>query len=1100
MSPRSFAAAMGRFSRTNRLSRRSDRRRRCRLMAEPLEPRAMLATVATLSSDLSPYTKIPVTFRRADGTVGFSNTAYVGQLGWSGMSGDAAVAGVPATFKSFCIDGLQFVSAGKATTFSGFSPALAAAPLGGAPTIGPARASLLESFWRQYGPATAAGFGDKTDAAAFQLAVWEIINDAAATGTRLAADLTSGQFSVGAAGRTLPAYLRAQQWLAGFDTTAPARSPVVLYALQSSTAQDQIVPVPIADLDVDSDNTGDLTRSAVEEGMEEQPGRPGVLVPVGGDRVPMVVELPAGQSATLEILEGADKVAVWTAASGGQRILSLQAPTNVITAGATLWIEALAPSPGLADVAFRLSVSGGPGLPASGDTVRATAVAVDLDVDSNNDGGIDANNGPAGTDDPIEATAGRGLVVPVHAGDQDGDAVADTRDFDGIAGRSFVPLKVSVNWGAALAWKEPVSVVGAANRDLPGLAFTFTFSDAGLGPDPAGTFRIWTKDARFARTDQDRVASGRPVSAADLLQLAPPADMAAATLTHGTFTLYLEVVTAADVHEPIAVRLGGAGAWAKAVTTDVVHARGFVPELDLDVDSNNDDGFGRPQRSAWEEKLEDHKYGLGKLVLQSSPDPLDASGSAPLVDAFTPVVVALPRNLPVDARSIGVEFDLTGFTPVSAGDIRLWTRDKGAGLRDVDAAGELLDGQLQAGHRIQMGSRYTLGQVNYDPATGEAVLYMDGFRATNRVTLNDVETMGRGTRGLKATLSFGGPVEKTALATDDAKYIVVGNDFFYSDFQKRLEVRSALASRGAYEFADMPNFSLKRLTREELEAFLGADNPDRAAIADMLYNDDDTADAPTRYPGFKAVLYQDYAAVADNTFILAFGGTDDTLDALLHRQGYDWLENIAQGTGYESFQYQHAMTVARAVDQALLDMPAATLTTTGHSLGGGLASAASVASGATGITFNAAGLHPNTIRQFFKDPAELGRALARFDSPQHLVKAYTVDWDFLSNFQDRLSPPIYTALGSKAPLDGPYDFAIGAIDWVGRVFSAIPPTFPLPVAGTVIQLGVQVAVKAGTGYFMVQAHSMTSVLWGLLVTEGVLGARRDLLGYDASKF
>jgi hypothetical protein len=159
-----------------------------------------------------------------------------------------------------------------------------------------------------------------------------------------------------------------------------------------------------------------------------------------------------------------------------------------------------------------------------------------------------------------------------------------------------------------------------------------------------------------------------------------------------------------------------------------------------------------------------------------------------------------------------------------------------------------------------------------------------------------------------------------------------------------------------------------------------------------------------------------------------------------------------------------------------------------------------VASRATGITFNAAGLHPNTIRQFFKDPHELGRALARFDAPQHLVKAYTVDWDFLTNFQDRLSPPIYTALGSQALLDGPYDFAIGTIDWVGRVFSAIPPTFPLPVVGTVIQLGVQVAVKAGTGYFMVQAHSMTSVLWGLLVTEGVIGARRDLLGYDASTF
>ena len=41
-----------------------------------------------------------------------------------------------------------------------------------------------------------------------QVAIWEIINDATPSGTRLAFDLTSGQFSIAAAGRALPAVAR----------------------------------------------------------------------------------------------------------------------------------------------------------------------------------------------------------------------------------------------------------------------------------------------------------------------------------------------------------------------------------------------------------------------------------------------------------------------------------------------------------------------------------------------------------------------------------------------------------------------------------------------------------------------------------------------------------------------------------------------------------------------------------------------------------------------------------------------------------------------------------------------------------------------------
>ena len=345
----------------------------------------MLATTATFSSDLSPFTKVPVTFRKPDSSVGFSSTALTGQLSWSAMTGDAAAAGVPAAFKSFCIEGLQRVAPGQ-VSFPTLAPTLDAAPLGSGSPIGGERAALLTAFWRQYGPATPAGFTDNTDAAAFQLAVWEITNDARSAGSRIVSDLTTGQFSVNAAGRSLPAVLRAQQWLAAFDATAPAKNSVVLYALQSPTAQDQVtcVPGPV-DLDVDSNNDGtidpDNGPAGTDDRIEAEANRPGVIVAVGGDRTQMIVEVPAGRTVSLAITQGAGRVQLYAQATDGTQFdlpLAITAPQGTNSTTLTYWIQAVAPSTSIADIAFTLTTTDSG--PASSDTVRATALAVDLDV------------------------------------------------------------------------------------------------------------------------------------------------------------------------------------------------------------------------------------------------------------------------------------------------------------------------------------------------------------------------------------------------------------------------------------------------------------------------------------------------------------------------------------------------------------------------------------------------------------------------------------------------------------------------------------------------------------------------------------------------
>jgi hypothetical protein len=88
--------------------------------------------------------------------------------------------------------------------------------------------------------------------------------------------------------------------------------------------------------------------------------------------------VPKGRSATLAITQGADKVRLWTAQTGGTAI---PAAGTTIAGGAvqTYWIEAFAPSASMADIAFTLTPAGGS--PASPDRIRATAAAVDLSID-----------------------------------------------------------------------------------------------------------------------------------------------------------------------------------------------------------------------------------------------------------------------------------------------------------------------------------------------------------------------------------------------------------------------------------------------------------------------------------------------------------------------------------------------------------------------------------------------------------------------------------------------------------------------------------------------------------------------------------------------
>jgi type VI secretion system secreted protein VgrG len=78
----------------------------------------------------------------------------------------------------------------------------------------------------------------------------------------------------------------------------------------------------------------------------------------------------------------------------------------------------------------------------------------------------------------------------------------------------------------------------------------------------------------------------------------------------------------------------------------------------------------------------------------------------------------------------------------------------------------------------------------------------------------------------------------------------------------------------------------------------------------------------------------------------------------------DWRNNTRQGMDAHSPYYKQAVSIGKNVAEAVGDPANPAVSFTGHSLGGGLASAAAKASGLPANTFNAAGLNAATVARY----------------------------------------------------------------------------------------------------------------------------------------
>jgi len=129
----------------------------------------------------------------------------------------------------------------------------------------------------------------------------------------------------------------------------------------------------------------------------------------------------------------------------------------------------------------------------------------------------------------------------------------------------------------------------------------------------------------------------------------------------------------------------------------------------------------------------------------------------------------------------------------------------------------------------------------------------------------------------------------------------------------------------------------------------------------------------------------------EETYTVAFQGTTPT-------SGGDWGANFGQGLGMETEYYRRATEIGRRASAA----QPGKVNYTGHSLGGGMASAAAVASGDQAYTFNAAGLHENTM--------EGGDTNAP-------VEAYFLRTDPLNATQDHDWSPMPQAFGNRREME-----------------------------------------------------------------------------------
>jgi hypothetical protein len=201
---------------------------------------------------------------------------------------------------------------------------------------------------------------------------------------------------------------------------------------------------------------------------------------------------------------------------------------------------------------------------------------------------------------------------------------------------------------------------------------------------------------------------------------------------------------------------------------------------------------------------------------------------------------------------------------------------------------------------------------------------------------------------------------------------------------------------------------------------------------------------------FRAELYIPDPEVfgANAKPIIVFKGTDLTCME-------DCKADVLQANGITSDYYKQAIELGRS----LATKTGGKFEAAGHSLGGGMASAVGAVTGCLTTTFNAAGLHPNTVSQYCK----------RIPSDPVNVSGFVVEGEVVNSSQDAINELGHRMVRSatKSPLLLVTPGRLAQL-FVGIGLSSVPTQ-----AGSRRKLPAHVNFKTPS---TIQRHSMNAVI------------------------
>ncbi len=372
----------------------------------------------------------------------------------------------------------------------------------------------------------------------------------------------------------------------------PLSRPVDLVATNVAEEREE-VPGAVIDVNNDNDNQNPLPDN-------EEAG------PVKGENDLLRVELRVDRTkltrgtVAWSIITGAEHIALWLDPERTTRLTQTVWDVTDRSMPATIYVEGLSPSLTAGDVELRLMYTETVGK-SYWDSLRVTVLAVDLDIDSDNNGlmAMPARNRGEDLSEDVERDANfPAKFILVNNNDDDRDDIADFADGydrDGVAsnaddlssGEHFVPVVLELSKAIDLSTAK--------------LRITYSASDPlgvnALGSEPeirytvaAGHLRIWRREGSAARNARSVAANpaGDYVPSAVVLE-PPQLALLGFTATKRDVTLYLEGIEAgaavSDQRILVEVDPDGAGP-VGFIAKDAV--RTTVAKVDLRDGADND--------------------------------------------------------------------------------------------------------------------------------------------------------------------------------------------------------------------------------------------------------------------------------------------------------------------------------------------------------------------------------------------------------------------------------------------------------------------------------------------------------------------------------